>query len=678
MKLIFVGKVNKWSDELSQLTIQFLTNHAWLPYLIILAANLIVRLWGLSEESLFGDDAFSAFHAQQPLKNIYENLLYDRNPPLYFFLLHFWIKLFGLKAFYLKGLSVLFTAGIAALLWNISVKYFNYLTGILVSIFFILLNGWMVVSHELRAFALVGFLAVLSFRFYLDIIKQNSKKGIYFLAITNVLLLFSHYISIYIPIVQLIGSLMYFRSNKKGVKYFFISQFLALLLYLPWVKIVIENIPEEGVFWLAIPGIKELYLVFEVFSGNALIWNIHLAILGIFICIILLDRKNRIVKKEFDLKLAVIVLLWYLLPVFLNFWLSQYTPIFRYKYLLYSSLGLMLLISYIISMLKIFPPLKWILILALIYPSVINFYPKVYVVENWKEIVPKVHDMQDDNTMILICNWYKHREFAYYYDQEIFKDYKHTTDKLKQNNIHAIGDSVSLKKIDYKQADKILYIRSHDNIGDPHNTNVILLKNSNYKLCKRFGSGHLYVEIYMKNHIPCNSLETIEKFPIEDCDMWEKSLVHTAYNDTLIRFYNNFEIDTICELSPNHTNTMVFEGNYASLAVDSMQYCSPLFIPVKDIGDKRSIDISMQAYMKNYSEALMVCSIGISENTSYWFGYELNNYFHSYNVWEFATISIKLPDRIDQEEEIRIYLWNPYPEPVFIDNFEVHFSNLPY
>ena len=87
-----------------------------------------------------GDDAFSAFQSQQPLSNVYENLLFDRNPPLYFFLLHYWIKLFGLNVFFLKGLSVVFTTGIAILLWKISVKYFNQLTGLLVSVFFIFFN----------------------------------------------------------------------------------------------------------------------------------------------------------------------------------------------------------------------------------------------------------------------------------------------------------------------------------------------------------------------------------------------------------------------------------------------------------------------------------------------------------------------------------------------------------
>ena len=677
MQLTYLLKINKWLNDLSEGTNRFLIKHWWLPYILIAAINLLVRLWGLSDESIYGDDAFSIFYAQQPILNVHENLLFDRNPPLYFFLLHFWIKLFGLNVFFLKGLSVLFTTGTAILLWKISVKYFNQLTGFLVSVFFVFFNGWMEVSHELRSFALVGFLTVLSFKFYLDIIRQNRKSGLFGLAITNVLLLFSHYITFYIPVVQLIGSFFYIKTNVKGFRYFILSQLLALLLYLPWIKIVIENIPEKGKFWLITPGIEQLNSVFMNISGNPFIWKTHLIILGAFILLFLIDKKKIFIKKGFDIKLAFILLLWYLLPILINFLLAQYTPIFRYKYLIYTSLGLLLLISYIISILKIHPILKLILILALFHTPYRNFKPKFIIYENWKEIVPKVIKQKDDNTMVLICDWSKHREFAYYYNLEIFKDYINIIPELKKNHIHAIADSNSLKTVLYKWADKIIYVRSHDNVGDPKNTNVALLNKNNYRLCKKFGKDYLHVEIYLKDSIACDSLIPVQFFPGENCEMWKKSLVRSFYYDTLISYFNDMENDPDCELVRNRVSSPVYQGKYAAIVIDSLEYCSPLILPIHEIDTVYAIDISLMAFIENFNDARIVISIEGGNNPVFRTNYDLKKSVKNLNTWEKVSTTIKLPDKRGENTELRVYIWNPNPDPVYIDNVKLSFRNLP-
>lgn len=677
MQFLTTRKIDIWIKDVSQASKQFLTKYWLLPYFIIAVINFSIRFWGLSDESLFGDDAFSAFQSQQPLSNIYKNLLFDRNPPLYFFLLHFWIKLFGLNVFYMKGLSVLFTTGTAILLWKISVKYFNQLTGFLVSVFFILANGWMEVSHELRSFAMVGFLTVLSFIFYLDIIKQNRKYAIFGLAITNLLLLFSHYIAFCIPIIQLIGSLFYAKTNGKGFKYFIYSQIMAFLLYLPWIKIVIENIPEAGNFWLFTPGIPELASVFRNISGNPFIWKTHSFILIIFAGIFIFDKKKRLLKKEFDFRVALVLLLWYLLPIFVTFLLAQYTPIFRFKYVIYTSLGLLLLISYLISVLKVNLLLKTLLILFILWTPFLIFKPKIKIFENWESTVPKVLQQKDDNTVVLICDWAKHREFAYYYNKEIFKDYDNIIPELRRQNIHAIADSNSLKTVLYKWADKVIYIRSHDNMGDPNNTNVALLELNNFHLCNTFGQDFLNVEVYLKDSISCDSLKPLYIFPKENCGLWEKSISTNFFNDTLVSFSNNMELDLDCELRPNQTQVKVYNGEYAAIVVDSLQYCSPLILPIDQIDSINAIDISLLAYMEDVNDAWIVVSIEGEGNQVFRTSYNLKKSITELNTWHKVNTTFKIPDYRRTNTELRIYVWNPDPIPVYIDNVRISFKYLP-
>jgi hypothetical protein len=651
----------------------YLTRYWILAYILVIVANLIIRLMGLPSESLNGDDAFSVFFAQQSIENLYERLMYDRNPPFYFFLLHFWIKLFGLNSIVLKGLSVLFSIGTAFFLLKLSTRYFNKLTAILVSILFILSNVWLMASHELRAFSLVGFLTVLSFYYYLNTIKQSRISCAIGLTITNLLLLFSHYISFYIPILQFLCSFLFLRENKKGFRYYIYSQVAALILYFPWLKIVIDNIPDQGSFWLTTAGLQRLNTVFTNLSGNALIWNIHLIFLGSFILLFLIDKKKRFIKREFDIKLAFILLLWYLFPILMNYFMGQFTPIFRLMYLLYASLGLILILSYIISDLKIHYVFKLTLIIVLLYFPLKIFTPYRHVNENWKDIVPKVMKLKDDNTVVLICDWPKHRSFAYYYNLEIFNDYKNIIPELRKNNIHAIGDSNTLKTVVYNWADKIIYARSHDNVGDPQNTNVALLNRNNYKLCKRFGRDMLHVEIYLKDSIPCDSLIPVHIFPGENCGMWKKALVSTFYNDKLVRYFNDMENDPDCELVRNRINSPVYQGKYAAIVVDSLEYCSPLILPIQEIDTISEINISLMAFMENFNDACIVCSIDGTIRSVFWTSYDMKNSIKNLNTWEKVSTTIKLPERRGKNTELRVYIWNPNPDPVYIDDVEICF-----
>lgn len=665
------------SEKISHKLNIYITKYWASISILIIAVNLTIRFIGIPMESLYGDEIFSIFFAQQPLNQLYEILLYDRNPPLYFFLLHFWIKLFGLNSIVLKGLSVLFSLGTAYFLLKLSSRHLNKLTAILASSLFILSNVWLIASHEIRAFSLIGFLTILSFYFYLNILKQSRVSSAIGLTFVNLLLLFSHYISFYVPLLQFLCSFLFLKENKKGFRYYFFSQLIALVLYIPWIKIVIGNIPDQESFWLETANLDRLFSVFTNLSGNELVWAIHLIFLGSFIFLFLFDKNKRFIKSSFDLKVAVILLLWYLLPVLLNYFLAQFIPIFRLKYLLYASLGLILLVPYMLSVLQIHLIFRIILIGFLILPSFILFSSYPPVSENWKKYVPKIIKLKDSKTAVLICNWEKHRDFAYYYDLEIFQDYLNIGWALRTNEIHAIADSNSLKDAEYDWADKLIYVRSHDKVGDPNNTNIALLKRKNYKLCRKFGHDMLQVEIYLKDYIPCDSLVPIHMYELKDCDIWEKELVHDFYGDTCVRYFNDMENDPFCKESINQTNSPSFRGKFAAVAIDSLEYCSPLFLPIQELDTINIIDISFMAFMETFNDARVVCSIEGSGNQVFMETYEIRNSVKNLHRWEKVAARIKLPENRDKNAELRFYIWNPNPEPVYIDNVELGFKYLP-
>ena len=67
-----------------------------------------LRLYGITSESIWLDEAFSIQLAKHGPFEIIRKTASDVHPPLYYLLLHFWIDLFGASEFSVRFLSLLF------------------------------------------------------------------------------------------------------------------------------------------------------------------------------------------------------------------------------------------------------------------------------------------------------------------------------------------------------------------------------------------------------------------------------------------------------------------------------------------------------------------------------------------------------------------------------------------
>ncbi len=84
---------------------------------IVFTAALLLRFFNLSSESLWLDEGLSIRLASMTLAEINSiGLQTDHNPPLYLYLLHFWINLFGNGEFAVRSLSVLLNTACLPLL----------------------------------------------------------------------------------------------------------------------------------------------------------------------------------------------------------------------------------------------------------------------------------------------------------------------------------------------------------------------------------------------------------------------------------------------------------------------------------------------------------------------------------------------------------------------------------
>ena len=84
---------------------------------LILLLGFALCLYRLGYQSLWYDEGVSVFLAQKSLSALTAHTAGDIHPPLYYYLLHLWIRLAGASEFSLAFLSLTFGVLLIALLF---------------------------------------------------------------------------------------------------------------------------------------------------------------------------------------------------------------------------------------------------------------------------------------------------------------------------------------------------------------------------------------------------------------------------------------------------------------------------------------------------------------------------------------------------------------------------------
>src|SRR3990167_9512842 len=127
----------------------------------IILLGLFLRLFILSQRgSLWFDEAFSVHFAEMPLKQMLHYLRFENNPPLYFVLLHFWMKLFGNTEVVVRLLSMLFGIAAIPLIYMIGRRLYSQTAGIFAAFLLALSPFQVFYSTETRMYSLYLLLAL--------------------------------------------------------------------------------------------------------------------------------------------------------------------------------------------------------------------------------------------------------------------------------------------------------------------------------------------------------------------------------------------------------------------------------------------------------------------------------------------------------------------------------------
>ncbi len=227
---------------------------AGLGVALALAVGVAVRF--LTTSPLWLDEALTVRIAGMPLGKIGTALRRDGHPPLYYWLLHGWIDLFGSGNVAVRSLSGVFALACLPLMWKVG----DRVGGPRVarwSLLLLTLSPFAIrYATEARMYSMVTFL-VLCLALLLDTVLDRPRPTLVVgLALVTGALLWTHYWSLYL--LAVVGALVLAkwwvdRAARPATRWAIVGLAAGGLLWLPWIPTLLEQAAHTGTPW-ALPS----------------------------------------------------------------------------------------------------------------------------------------------------------------------------------------------------------------------------------------------------------------------------------------------------------------------------------------------------------------------------------------------------------------------------------------
>lgn len=642
----------------------FLKRFNWQILGLIILSNALLKTIFLNDAHLYLDEPYTVFVCQMDFHEMFAAIKaeHDPNAPMFFIFLHYWISLFGISEISVKSLSIIFSLITAFFIFTIGRKFFNHTTAFVASLLFLFTPIQQHYAQEARCFSMVTMLVSISYYFYFELLANRKKWSLIGLALVNSLAMYTHYLVVYAFIVQFIGVLFFIKTDRKVLKLYILSQIIALLVFIPQIIVVLKmNHPGfEGI--LSKPDIWQLKYSLYILSGNKAFIYLGIPLFLLFYIVSKLIKRP-IISSDSNKKHLVILFLLFVLPILLNFLVSQISPFFTIRYMVYTNLGFVLFLAYFITVLNAKWIFKVIIILALGSVLILEFDYKPEKLMNWKKVAGEIKKYKNENDLVLVSAWWNHRPLVYYYNREIFKDYKNTLKRLGNDNVTALNKADGLEKRDLNKYSRIFLVKHHQTIADPESTIKKYLESIGFILSTTIGTYDIPVEVFANKSIISN------EYIMEDTTgKWIKKTGKDILGMPVTIFFNGFENDT----TRNKQDSIVFEGKFAYFCKPEELYCSTFKIIIDSSFLKHSGQIECCAEI--YSEIPNPNAhfpIQIEGHKTLWLSTSFLDFKITPNNWS----KIENRAKINFSEYIgctlKVYVWNPNKCNFYMDNIVI-------
>lgn len=233
-------------------------------------AGIALRLWAHS--AFWLDEAQTVAFAKQPISHLHGLLRTDGAPPLYYVLLHGWIKAFGDGVWAVRSLSMLASVLALPAAWLVARRLggdreFAWITVVLFAV-----NPWLIrYAGEARMYSLVVLEVLLGMLALLRVRRRGDRLGTFALAFCAADLLYTHYWAQFL--LATVGAGLVLVAWRRPAERRFAGRALlglalGALTFLPWVPTMLYQAQHTGAPWADPPNLGSLAALPQNWSGG--------------------------------------------------------------------------------------------------------------------------------------------------------------------------------------------------------------------------------------------------------------------------------------------------------------------------------------------------------------------------------------------------------------------------
>ena len=214
---------------------------------VAVVAGVVLRL--ATRSDLWLDEALSVNIARLPVGDLLDALKRDGHPPLYYLLLHVWMKAFGQGDEAVRSLSGLCSIATLPLAWLAGRRYGGRATAVALVVLLATNPFAIRYATEARMYALVTLLVVAGWLAVTSALGDRSTPALAGVALTTGLLLLTHYWSIYL--VGAVGlTLLWHRwRGRREATRVLLAMAVGCLLFVPWLPSFFAQAGSTGTPW---------------------------------------------------------------------------------------------------------------------------------------------------------------------------------------------------------------------------------------------------------------------------------------------------------------------------------------------------------------------------------------------------------------------------------------------
>jgi mannosyltransferase len=218
----------------------------------VVAGGVLLRFWTRSD--LWFDEALSVDVARLPLDDLRGALAHDGHPPLYYVLLHLWMRVFGESDLAVRALAGVFAVAALPLAWRLGERLGGRRAAF--AALLVLVSSPFAIRYatEARMYTLVMLLVLVGALALRSALERGRRRSLVVVALVSGALLLTHYWSIYLlGGTGLLLAWLAWRATPGEARRRALAAMGAVaaggLFFVPWLPTFLEQAASTGTPW---------------------------------------------------------------------------------------------------------------------------------------------------------------------------------------------------------------------------------------------------------------------------------------------------------------------------------------------------------------------------------------------------------------------------------------------